>query len=136
MQYSVPQFISIEDKIVGPLTGKQTLWLLAGAGILFVAQLTCDMGLFIFIAVPTIVISLAFAFYKPQGRPLIDYLKAAFQYFTSPHAYIWKREIFQQEIKRAIKKTKKELPQKVVSKNRLKELAWILDTRTALNNNR
>lgn len=136
MQYNVPQFLDIEDKIVGPLTGKQTLWLMAGGGILFIAYTTADLSLFIFIAVPTAAFSLALAFYKPQGRPLSDYLKAAAVYFTSPHTFIWKREIFQPEIKRAIKKTEKELPKKIVSKNRLKELAWILDTRTAINDNR
>ena len=135
MQYSVPQFIDIEDKIVGPLTGKQTLYLLLGGAILFVAQITCDMGLFIVIAIPTIVFSLALAFYKPQGRTLAAYLKAAVLYIISPHIFIWKREISKQEIKRAIKKTKKELPKKAITKNRLRELAWILDTRTAVSDN-
>ena len=132
MQYSVPQFIDIEDKIVGPLTGKQTLYLLLGGAILFIAQTSCDTALFVVIAIPTIVLSLALAFYKPSGRTLAAYLKAAAIYFTSAHEYIWKREFTKQEIKRAIKKIKKESPKKTVTKNRLKELAWILDTRTAV----
>ena len=34
MQYGVPQFINVEDKIVGPFTGKQTICLIVGGGIL------------------------------------------------------------------------------------------------------
>ena len=37
MQYQLPQFIDIEDKIVGPLTFKQFIYIAGGAGICFIA---------------------------------------------------------------------------------------------------
>ena len=33
MLFNVPQYIDVEDKIVGPLTGKQLLWMI-GMGIM------------------------------------------------------------------------------------------------------
>ena len=36
MQFSVPQFVEVEDKIIGPLTLKQFLVLLGGGFVVFV----------------------------------------------------------------------------------------------------
>jgi len=36
MQYQVPQFIEVEDRIIGPLTLKQFLYLAFAGAILFV----------------------------------------------------------------------------------------------------
>jgi hypothetical protein len=35
-QFHVPQFIEVEDKIFGPLTLKQFLYVIGGAGIVFI----------------------------------------------------------------------------------------------------
>ena len=50
MQFNVPQFIDIEDKIIGPLTLKQFLFLVAGAGLLFVLWLFLNLGAFIILS--------------------------------------------------------------------------------------
>jgi hypothetical protein len=36
MRYQVPQFIDVEDKVIGPLTIKQFIYLAGGAGMCFV----------------------------------------------------------------------------------------------------
>ena len=39
MRFHVPQFIEKESKIIGPLTLRQFLWLLAGGGLLLILKL-------------------------------------------------------------------------------------------------
>lgn len=90
-QFKVPQFIELEDKIVGPLTIKQFLYLMAGAIILFVSWFFLKLGLFIVIAIPVGAVSFAFAFYKPYGRPLINLIFSFFNYIRKPRLYLWKR---------------------------------------------
>ncbi len=91
MQFKVPQFIDIEDKIIGPLTLKQFLYLLAGIGIIAISWFYFKLGLFIVISVPIAVLSLALAFYKVNGRPLISVFGSLIKYLSKPRLYIWKK---------------------------------------------
>jgi adenosylhomocysteinase len=50
-QFTVPQFIDVEDKIFGPITTRQFLILLATGLILFIAFKLADIALFIFLLV-------------------------------------------------------------------------------------
>ena len=67
MQFKVPQFLEIEDKIFGPFTFKQFVYLAGGAGLCFVLYKL--MGLLIGIIPMLIVagISLALTFYSPNN---------------------------------------------------------------------
>ncbi len=91
-QFKVPQYIELEDKIIGPLTLKQFLYLLAGAIILFILWFFLKLGLFIVIAIPVIAVATAFAFYKPHGRPLINLIFSFFNYIRKPRLYLWRRK--------------------------------------------
>ncbi len=91
MQFKVPQFIDIEDKIIGPLTLKQFLYLLAGIGIIAISWFYFKLGLFIVISVPIAVLSLALAFYKVNGRPLINVFGSLIKYLSKPRLYLWKK---------------------------------------------
>ena len=72
MRYQVPQFIEVEDKIFGPFTFKQFIYIVGGGGMAFIFYKFLN----IFIAVPFIAASLGFgfalAFYKVNGKPFID----------------------------------------------------------------
>lgn len=135
MQYSIPQFIDTEDRIIGPLTLKQFLWLLAGGGILtlvwmIIKNTGINIGVFVVIAVPIISFFLAMAFVRVNGRPLVVFLTNLLVYFLRPRSYIWRREYEKHhEPKMAIHKEKKEgPPKKEYSQSRIAELAWVLDT--------
>jgi hypothetical protein len=92
MQYSVPQFIEREAKIVGSLHFKQILFLAGAAGIGFLLWSVLPRPVAILI-VPVIVVGgLALAFLKPGGRPLADVLTYAFSYLFSSRRYLWKKE--------------------------------------------
>jgi membrane protein implicated in regulation of membrane protease activity len=133
MQYSVPQFVNIEDRIVGPLTGKQVLYLLIGGATLLIFFSFFDFGFFIIFAIPIIILTLLFAFYKPKGQTVATYILIFFNYFTIPRAYIWRREPSVVKFKRSQKKQKGRQPmQENITRNRLRELAWVLDTSQAV----
>lgn len=92
-QFQVPQFIDIEQKIIGGLlTMRQFLFVAAGFaiafGLLFIVRFLPWLILTIIIAA----ITFALAFVKISGRPLISILKAAFTYYWNPSFYIWRSE--------------------------------------------
>lgn len=127
-QYQVPQFIEVEDKIFGPLTLKQFIYL-AGAGGL---ALLCFTLLPLLLALPlaglAAGIGAAFAFYKVNGRPLIVAAEHAFSYVMGNKLYLWKqREAapVQEVIKQAADPSTLMVPR--LSQSRLKDLSWSLN---------
>ena len=133
MQYSVPQFIDVEDKIVGPFTGKQALFMMIGFGIMLLSFTFFRLIVFIIISIPTTILTLAFAFWRPKGFTVSRWITNIINFYTTPHLYIWRREPDGRMFKLAQKKkAKKEIQATQVSKNRIKELAWLLDTSTSV----
>ncbi len=91
MRFEVPKFIEFEDKIFGPFTWKQFLYLCGGAGSLLIAQhFLKDIFWSIIVTSPIIAISLALTFYKINGQDFAVILKASVQYFFRQKLYIWK----------------------------------------------
>lgn len=91
MQYQTPQFIEIEDKIFGPLTLRQFIYL-AGAGGLSLAFFTLlPIWLAIICSLPIVIFALALAFYQINGRPFIEALEHAFKYQLGAKLYLWKQ---------------------------------------------
>ena len=131
MNYQVPQFIEVEDKIFGPLTFKQFAYL-AGAGglsLLFITILPLYVA-FLFI-IPVVAAGGALAFYKVNGRPFIIAIEHAFTYFFGHKLYLWKQRdpktskaAIQAPIAAANLDT---LGVPKLSNSRLKDLAWSLN---------
>lgn len=93
MQFNVPQFIEVEDKIIGPFTLKQFLFILGGAAILFTVWLLLpNLLIFIVIAIPVLILTLALAFYKVDGRPFLTYFLSIIGFLSKPRLYLWKKE--------------------------------------------
>ena len=91
MQFKVPQFLEIEDKIFGPFTFKEFVYLVGGAGICFVLYRLLGVWLG---AIPIIIIasfSLALTFYKPNNKPFINILESVVLYSFQSKLYIWKK---------------------------------------------
>ena len=131
MRFKVPQNVDIEDKIIGPLTGKQFLWLIGGSVIIFIAYKLCDFSLFIATTVVVGGISCAFAFLRPYGQSLIVFLSYFFIYNIKGKQYVWQRgegsALQKQDNKNRVKiedisYIKKEFPYKKV-----KKIAQVLD---------
>ncbi len=129
MKYQVPQFIEVEDKIFGPFTFKQFIYLAGGAGICFVLYRALPIFLSIFLIVPLIAFTLALAFYKVNGQPFIKILEYAFFYLMNTKLYLWKKEASRQTTRGSGGTGGGGYPLVVpaVSQNKLKDLAWSLD---------
>ncbi|HBI17294.1 MAG: hypothetical protein UR60_C0012G0004 [Candidatus Moranbacteria bacterium GW2011_GWF2_34_56] len=131
MHYNVPQFIDIEDKIVGPLTAKQLLWLFGLAAILFLGWVSIENKVYFFIAaIPVSVLFLALAFYRPYGSPLSKFIGSMFFFFVRPKIYVWKRNERSGDEKRIYKKeVKKRIDSKRVLKQaEIYDISKILDS--------
>ena len=92
MQFNVPQFIEIKDKIIGPLTMRQFLYILAGVAALGGLWFFIELWLFIIITIPIAIFCLMLAFYKFNGRPFIYFVGSVINYLIKPKLYLWKRK--------------------------------------------
>ncbi|MEN9649165.1 MAG: hypothetical protein RL094_132 [Candidatus Parcubacteria bacterium] len=130
MKYQVPQFIEVEDKIFGPLTFRQFVYLAGGAAICFMAYKLLPLIVSVFIIVPMGGLSIALAFYKVNNRPFIDVIEAGFKFFLTSKLYVW-RKIDKKPEEKSVEDIKKELNPLVgvprLSNSKLKDLAWSLD---------
>ena len=136
-QFQIPQFIEVEDKIFGPLTLKQFIYVAGGAGISFVLYRTLPL----LIAMPFIAgiggLSIALAFYKVNNRPFVVMLESAVMYIVNSRLYLW-------EPNHAKKKQKQNKVESAplsaiqvpnLSEHKLKSLAWSLDINEKITNN-
>ena len=129
LNFHVPQFIEVEDKVVGPFTLKQFIYLVGGVGLAFIAYKTLPLFLAVFIILPALVLACALAFYKVNNRPFIFLLEAAFKYSMGSKLYVWKKTdkkmVARVAPTRAATPLVPTLPK--VGSSKLKELAWSLD---------
>ncbi|MEK7134176.1 MAG: PrgI family protein [Patescibacteria group bacterium] len=129
MQFEVPQFIEIEDKIFGPLTFKQFAYLAGGAGLSFIFYTLIPFPFSVLFVIPIAVLSLALAFYKVHGKPFVAVLESAIRFTLSNRLYVWKRKEASSEKKDAPPEKAAESALSVprLSDSKLKDLAWGLD---------
>lgn len=133
MRYQVPQFIEVEDKVIGPLTIKQFVYLAGGGGMAFIIYTYLPIYISLILVAAVLPLSLALAFYKVNNKPFIDFLESAFLFYTKGNLYIWKKEERKPEAKAA---EVQETPQVYVprlSESKLKDLSWNLDINENLN---
>ena len=90
-QFTVPQFIDVEDKILGPITIRQFLILLVGGIIDFIGWRYGDMALFALILSVSGGLSLLFAFVKINGQAFHYFILNIIQTSRKPSLRIWKK---------------------------------------------
>lgn len=91
MLFNVPQYIDVEDKVAGPLTAKQLLWMIGMGAMLMILWNIFDSASFFVLAIPTICAFAALAFYRPYGQPLIMFIGNAILFIVRPKVYVWSR---------------------------------------------
>ncbi len=89
MEYQVPQFIEVEDKIIGPLTLKQFIYVAGAGGLCIVLFSFLPIVLALFLALPVAGLGLALAFYKVNGKPFVEMLEASFNYLMHKKLMLW-----------------------------------------------
>ena len=136
MRFQVPQFIEIEDKIFGPLTIKQFVYLAGGAGLSFIIYRFVYLPIALILILLIIVFSLPLAFYQVNNKPLIFTLQSAFGYFISNKLYLWEKKDKSPEKNRSLNnavpsQTPIYVPK--LSESKLHDLTWSLDIKESLN---
>lgn len=129
MRFQVPQFIEVEDKIFGPLTFKQFIYVGGGAGIAAVLFILLPNLLAFFISAPIVIFALALAFFKVNEKPFIHVVEAFFKYTFGSKLYIWKKEE-RKPVPKTVAERQSEIDQMFVpklSESKLKDLTWQLD---------
>ncbi len=126
-QFQVPQYIEIEDKIIGPLSIKQFIYVLAsGGGALLFFALGLPGIIFWPLTMAWVGFFVSMAFVKINGQPFVMVLNNAINHITSTRLYIWKRE--DKKIKsspQVIAPVAMHAPR--LTESRLKNLSWSLD---------
>ncbi len=135
MQYQVPQFIEVEDKIFGPFTFKQFVYIAGGAGMCFMFYRFIPFPFSFLFVLPVGGFSLALAFYKVNNRPFLDAVESAVRFYLGGKLYLWKKEekkVTPEQIATA-KQTGVYVPK--LSQSKLKELTWSLDINETVSEN-
>lgn len=93
MQYPVPQFTDVEDKIIGPLTLKQ-FGIIFGVGVIIFLgySATKSILVLIFLFVLFGVPALGLAFAKVNGRPVYNTIGYFMKFLMSPKLLIFHKE--------------------------------------------
>jgi len=89
MRFEVPQFIDVKDKLFGPFTFRQGIFLAGGGGLVYLWFRLMPGWLAFFVAIPTVVFTLAFVFYKPNGQTFGKVLENYILYKLSSRFFLW-----------------------------------------------
>lgn len=92
MRFEVPQFIEIEDKIFGPFTWKQFIYLVGGVGLGVVTFIATPLLIFVLIGIPAAGLGALLAFYPVNNRPFSNFLEAFVTFYQSNRLYYWRKK--------------------------------------------
>ncbi len=92
MRFEVPQFIEIEDKIIGPFTWRQFVYLAGGIGLGVVLFFTTPLFVFGLIGIPLGALSALLAFYPVNNRPFSSFLESMVFFYKNNRVYYWRKK--------------------------------------------
>ncbi len=92
MRFEVPQFIEIEDKIFGPFTWRQFLYIGGGVGMGVVLFIVAPFIVFLLVGLPLALLAVALAFYPVNNRPFSFFLEAIVNYLKGNKLYLWRHK--------------------------------------------
>ena len=130
MRYQVPQFIEIEDKIFGPLTIKQFIYLAGAGGLCLIFFTLLPLYITVILSIPVLGFGAGLAFYTVNDRPLIIALEHASSYLFGTKLYLWKRGQIKSAPAPITQSAPGTTPLSVVPKlteSKLRDLAWSLN---------
>ena len=132
-QFTVPQFIDVEDKIFGPVTTRQFIIILVGALIIFLAFKLADTTLFIFFLALVGSLTLILAFVKINGQAFHYFLLNIIQTVRRPSRRLWykqytKMELDDLRLNARVEVEEKFAPTSRLSYNRIRDLSLLVNT--------
>lgn len=132
-QFVVPQFIDVEDKILGPITTRQFLIILGTTLVLFIMYKILRFLPFVLSGLPVAGIAATFAFAKINGAPFHLFFLNILQTLRRPNVRIWFKDVNDDEL-RAIMSAAPPPPKKSepvkedITTSRLQELTLVANT--------
>lgn len=132
-QFVVPQFLDVEDKILGPITTRQFAIIMVDVLIMFIVYKLLSLLYAIGVDVILLAAGLVLAFMRVNGQPFHFFLLNFVQTFRRPNVRVWNKELSDAEL---IALTKVEAPpppppkpyKKAPTTSRLSELALVVNT--------
>jgi hypothetical protein len=92
LQFTVPQFIDVEDKIIGPITVRQFIIMLVTALLIALAYRVFDFTLFIVLGLFFFAVGSTFAFVKINGAPFHFFVLNLVETLKKPRLRIWYKD--------------------------------------------
>ena len=126
MQFKVPQFIDIEDKVFGPLTFKQFAYLAGGAGLTYLSFRLLPIYIGVIFGFGFAALGLALAFAKYNEKPFIHVLESFVRFYTKSRLYLWHKQTPTKENISAAPKASA-ADRATLTESKLQTLSWSLD---------
>jgi len=99
MQFPVPQFIDVEDKIIGPFTLKQFGFIFGGGIIILGFFKLIGTGFFFYLlSFPVAIVAMIFAFGSYNGMKLYNFLPVLIKFVTSDRTLIFEKRRADEQI--------------------------------------
>ncbi len=135
MEFTVPQFIEKEAKIVGPFTFKQFIFIAIAGGVCIFLFFTVSLFVFIIMTILLLGGAFALAFLKIGKTSLPVFIKNFFSFLFKPKVYLWKKKtsppkfLRKEKVKAKKEKIEEESKLRVSKGSRLDELFTKLETK-------
>jgi len=131
-QVVVPQFLDVEDKIIGPVTVRQFIEILAGGIVIAVFYRIFDFSLFVVSSLIVFGITIIVAFAKINGQSFHLFLLNFIQTMRNPKLKVWRKDIGVKGAKGVEEAAEERLApvrlRKPLSTSKISEIALIIDT--------
>jgi len=132
-QFVVPQFIDVEDKIIGPITTRQFIMAIVAVLLIFIAYKLADTALFIIEALIIFAIYILLAFIKINGQHFHMFALSIIRSLTRSQLRVWKKGFKLKAEKLSLKEDEKVQEPVLVNKihppkKSLSALSLLIDT--------
>ena len=130
-QFTVPQFIDVEDKIIGPITARQFVIFLVAAILIAISYRLFDFALFATVSVILFLLAVLLGFVKINGRPFHLFLLNLIQTWRRPNIRVWNNrlaKVIDEEKIPTLKFDSTKSSKEYYKKSRLAELSLVVDT--------
>lgn len=135
-QFTIPQFIDVEDKIFGPITTRQFSILLGAAAPIFIAFKLADRALFFFLAFLIGGIAIIFAFVRINNQAFHYFILNIFEYVKMPTRRLWYKVYYNSDLQEYLYEVNKKedegkkepVERKQISNSRIRDLSLLVNT--------
>lgn len=133
-QFVVPQFLDVEAKIIGPITGRQFVILMAIVLLEFIIySIFLNILVVLLLGLPVLVIGLVFAFARVNGQPFHFIALNMLQTLRRPSIRVWDKMLTETELKAGMVQKKEPPPppppmKRPLEGSKLSELSLVVNT--------